>query len=514
MRNAELQTLVGLRKKNSPPKLGGDASGASGDPLRTTPALRATPPNLGGEFARFAIILLTVVFLTACTVGPNYHRPVVQIPDSFRTPAPISPADAASLADEKWFEVFKDPVLQDLIRTALAQNYDLRVAVANVEAERANLGIARSNQLPGITAGTSVNVERLSQNGQIPFQAGLERTWGEGVLNLLSFEVDIWGRLRRSTEAARANLLSADENRKAVITTLVSDVATNYFTLRELDYQLEISQKTLGTRQDSLSLIQTRQGGGVATLLDLRQGEQLVYTASETIPQLQQQIEQTENQISLLLARNPGGIERGRSFLDQELPPEVPAGLPSALLERRPDIREAEENLIAANANIGVAKAAYFPQVTLSGFLGGQSNQLSSLFSRPNSAWSFVPQVTQPIFTGSRIKSGVRLAEAEQQAAVAQYEKSVQTAFTDVSNALIAHERVRESRVEQEKLVSALEDRKRLAYVRYQGGVDTLLNALDSDRDLFSAQLSLAQIRLNELLSVVQLYKALGGGWE
>ena len=308
--------------------------------------------------------------------------------------------------------------------------------------------------------------------------------------------------------------MSAEENRKAVITTLVADVATNYFTLRELDYELDISRRTLGTRQESLRLIQSRQGGGVATLLDLRQGEQLVYTASETIPALQQQIEQTENQISLLLARNPAGVVRGRGLTEQELPPEVPAGLPSALLERRPDIRAAEQSLIAANARIGVAKAAYFPQISLSGLLGGQSTQLASLFSGPNSAWSFVAQITQPIFTAGRLKSAVQLAEVQQQSALIQYEKTIQTAFTETSNALIAHQRLRESRVEQEALVTALRDRTRLAYVRYEGGVDTLLNALDADRDLFQAELTLSQIRLNELLSVVQLYKALGGGWQ
>ena len=225
-------------------------------------------------------------------------------------------------------------------------------------------------------------------------------------------------------------------------------------------------------------------------------------------------MEQTENQISLLLGKNSGGRDPRAKFLEQEMPPEVPAGLPSALLERRPDIRAAEQALIAANANIGVAKAAYFPQLSLSGFLGGQSTQLSSLFSGPHSAWSFVPQVTQPIFAAGRLKSDVRLAEAERDSALTQYEKTIQTAFSEVSDALIAHQRTRESRLEQERLVAALEDRKRLAYVRYRGGVDTQLNALDADRDLFQAELNLAQIRLNELLSVVQLYKALGGGWQ
>jgi multidrug efflux system outer membrane protein len=282
----------------------------------------------------------------------------------------------------------------------------------------------------------------------------------------------------------------------------------------QLDDELEISTRTLDTRRESLRLTQDRQGGGVATLLDLRQAEQLVSTAAETIPTLQQQIEQTENQISLLIGNNPSGVVRGRKFIEQEMPPEVPAGLPSSLLERRPDIRAAEQALIAANANIGVAKAAYFPQLSVSGLLGGQSTQLASLFSGPHSAWSFIPQLSQPIFTAGRLKSNVKLAEAEHESALIQYQKAIQTAFAEVSNALIAHQRTRESRVEQETLVTALQDRTRLAYVRYQGGVDTQLNALDADRDLFQAELSLTQIRLNELLSVVQLYKALGGGWE
>ena len=343
--------------------------------------------------------------------------------------------------------------------------------------------------------------------------ASQNRNGGEGALNLLSFEADIWGRLRRATEAARANLLSAEENRKAVVITLVSDVATNYLHLRELDYELEISRATLATRQDSLHLTIDRQSGGVATLLDLRQAEQLVDTAEQAIPVLQQQIEQTENQLTLLLGQNPGGVVRGQDFMKQELPPDVPAGLPSALLERRPDILDAEQNLVAANANIGVAKATYFPQISLSGFLGGQSTQLSSLFNGRHGAWSFVPQISQPIFAAGRLRSGVKLAQAERESALIQYEKTIQTAFTDVSNALIAHQRVRESGLKQEALVATLQDRTRLTYARYRGGVDTQLNALDADRDLFQAQFGLAEIRLNELMSVVQLYKTLGGGW-
>lgn len=463
-------------------------------------------------------IPVAALLLAGCVVGPNYKRPQVAVPDNFRAPAPLPEPQAASFADLKWFEAFHNEELEDLIRTALAQNYDLRDAVARVEEARANLGITRSNQLPQVGASGELEVTRLSRNGQLPlpqsFVPNQNRNWGEAGLNLLSFEVDLWGRLRRSSEAARANLLNAEWNRQAVVSTLVSEVATDYFQLGELDYELAISRQTLDTRVESLRLVESRQAGGVATLLDLRQAEQLVDSAAQSIPPLEQQIEQTENQISLLLGHSPEKVVRGASFTEQEVPPEVPTGLPSALLERRPDIRAAEQALIAANANIGVAKAAYFPQISLSGTIGGQSSALANLFSGPNRVWNFVPQVTQPIFTAGRIKSGVRLAEAERDQAQIAYERSIQTAFREVSDSLIAHQRTRESRLEQGKLVTALEDRKRLAYVRYQGGVDTQLNALDADRDLFQAELTLAQIRYNELVSVVQLYKALGGGWE
>jgi multidrug efflux system outer membrane protein len=464
-----------------------------------------------------SLAAITAMVLAGCTVGPNYQRPLVKPPENFRAPDPLPAPQAASLADLKWWEVFKDEKLQDLIRTALAANYDLRAAVVRVEEARASLGVTRSNQLPQVGANGDMQFTRLSREAATPlpasFLATTERNWGEATLNLLSFEVDIWGRLRRATEAARANLLSAEDYRKAVVVTLVSDVATAYLHLRELDYELEISKATLATRQDSLNLTIDRQKGGVATLLDLRQAEQLVDTAEQTIPGVQQQIEQTENQITLLLGQSPGGIARGQDFMKQELPPEVPTGLPSALLERRPDILAAEQMLVAANADIGVAKAAYFPQISLSGFLGGQSTELLNLFSGPRSVYNFAPRVSQPIFTAGRLKSTVKLAEAERDGALIQYQKAIQTAFTEVSDALIAHQRVRESRLKQETLVATLQDRTRLAYLRYRGGVDTELNALDADRDLFQAQLTLAEIRLNELLSVVQLYKALGGGW-
>ncbi|HEX4594726.1 MAG TPA: efflux transporter outer membrane subunit [Bryobacteraceae bacterium] len=465
----------------------------------------------------YLAIPLGAILLAGCTVGPNYKRPPVAVPPNFRAPTPLAAPQAASLANLKWFQVFHDEKLQDLIRAALVNNYDLRDAVTRVEQARANLGITRSNQFPQFGAQGDLQITRLSRDGQFPLSPAFLptqiRNWGEVNLNFLSFEVDIWGRLRRATEAARANLLNAEENRKAVVSTLVSDVASDYFQLLELDAELTISQRTLETRVESLQLTRHQQDHGTATLLDVRQAEQLVESAAESITSLQQQIQQTENEIALLLGRNPETIPRGLTLTQQELP-DVPPGLPSALLERRPDILANEQALIAANADIGVARAAYFPQITLTGIIGSQTASLANLFSGPTNEWTFVPQITQPIFTAGRLKSGVRLAKAQRDEAQVAYERSLATAFREVSDALIAHQWTRASRLDQERLVAALEDRKRLAYIRYYGGLDTQLNALDADRDLFQAELTLAQIRYSELVSVVQLYKALGGGWQ
>ena len=455
-----------------------------------------------------------IILLSGCMVGPDYQRPPVTTPDVFRA-SPTPTPDARSIADLKWFEVFSDEQLQELIRTALAQNYDLRDAVARVDAARANLGITQADQYPNFGFGGGFTAVELSREGAFSVARGnRQRNFGTVFLNLFTFEIDIWGRLRRATEAARADLLATDWNRKTVITTLISDVATAYFNLLELDMELAIAKNTLATRQESLRLIRLQTQGGLATLLDLRQAEQLVYGAAQTIPSTEQQIEQTENQISLLLGRNPGPVARGRVLTEQQTPPEVPAGLPSSLLERRPDIRAAEQTLVATNANIGVAKAAYFPQVTLTGEYGYQSTALANLFSGSRRMWNFIPQLTQPIYTAGRITSGVELAEAQQRSALAQYENAIQTGFRDVSDALVQYQKIREVRTQRQLLVTALQDRKRLAYRRFQGGVDTMLNALNSDQDLFVAELSLAQARLGELLSLVQLYRALGGGWQ
>src|SRR5215467_12893660 len=307
----------------------------------------------------------------------------------------------------------------------------------------------------------------LSTNGEFSIPPGAtfvnrQRTFGEGFVSLLSYEIDIWGRLRRATESAQAQLLASDWNRKAVITTLISDVATAYFNLLELDMELAIARETLGTREESLRLIRTQLQGGVGTLLDVRQGEQLVYGAAQSVPSSEQQIEQTENQISLLLGKNPGPVTRGRPLTEQQTPPEVPAGLPSALLERRPEIRATEQILVATNANIGVAKAAYFPQITLTGEYGYQSTALANLFSGSRRIWSFVPQLTQPIYTAGRLTSQVELAEAQQRSALAQYERAIQAGFRDVSDALIQYQKIREIRAQRESLVTSLQDRKRL----------------------------------------------------
>ena len=465
---------------------------------------------------RFVIVALMASLVTACKVGPNYTKPQLPTPAVYRdVPSPPAP-DPQTIADLKWFEVFKDDKLQELIREAFNSNYDLREAVARVEAAQANLGIVRSNQFPSVGASADITTQRLSRNGafQVPDPLARDRTFGSVLLNLLSFEVDIWGRLRRATESARADLLASDETRKTVRTTVVSDLATAYFNLRELDVELEISKRTLDSRQQSLRIISLRQQRGVSNLLELRQAEELVYEATEVIPDVERQIAQQENFISFLLGKNPAGVVRGQELTAQQMPPTVPAGLPSDLIGRRPDVLASEQNLVSANALIGVAKAEYFPRITLTGVLGFESNDLSTLFKNSRSVWSFTPQLTQPIFTAGRIKSNVRFTEAQREIFLINYERTIQNAFREVSDSLIAHRKVTEVRIEREKLVETLRDRSRLAYMRYNGGVSNLLEALDADRNLFDAERSLAQARRDELLTVVQLYKALGGGWQ
>jgi multidrug efflux system outer membrane protein len=460
-----------------------------------------------------ALGLVATMLSTGCVVGPKYVKPSVTPPPEFRGAS--TPSDLTSIADLKWFEVFKDPQLQGLLKKALQNNYDLREAAARVEEARSQLGITRADQYPTIGASAGVTATRTSANGAfaLPENFDTSRTYGSVALNLASYEVDLWGRLRNATAAAKAQLLASEENRKTVVTSVVSDVTTNYYDLLELDAELEIAKRTLATRENSLRLNNAREQEGLGSTLDVRQGEQLVQVAAESIPAIEQQIAQTENRLQLLLGEAPGPVARTQ-LLAQKAMPEVPAGMPSALLERRPDIRAAEQNLIATNAMIGVARAAYFPTISLTGVFGFQSNQLSSLFVGPNKAWEFAPQVAQPIFNGGRLRSNVAFAKAQEDVALVQYQRSIQTAFREVSDSLVQYEKVKDVRGKQEKLVTTLQDRSRLSYIRYRGGADTLLSALDADRDLFDAELRLAQDRRDELVSVVQIYRALGGGWQ
>ncbi len=465
---------------------------------------------------RAIIMLLIAGFVPAFAFAQKDPQvPQVQTPAVYRAD-PNSPATSQSLADSRWFEIFRDPRLQELIREALLHNYDLREAVARIDLARANLGLARSEQFPTIAASADVVTVGRSRDGEltIPEPLPKSRSFGSVLLNLLTFELDIWGRLRKQTKAARADLLATEETRKAVLTTIVSDVAGSYFVLRELDFELEIARRTLNLRRESLRIITLRQQRGVANMLEVRQAEELVYDATETIPDLERAIEQQENFLSVLVGRNPGPIVRGVTLTEEQMPPSVPAGLPSDLLVRRPDISAAEASLIAAGARIEVARKAYLPRISLSGFLGFESASLTDLFKSSRSVWGFIPQVTQPIFTGGRLKSNVRFTQAQRDLFLVDYERRIQNAFREVSDALIAYRKVREVRAQRELLVITLKDRARLSYMRYTGGVANLLEALDADRELFDAERSLAQARRDELLTVVQLYKTLGGGWQ
>jgi multidrug efflux system outer membrane protein len=458
------------------------------------------------------LIGMILILSTGCAVGPNYKKPAVPVPPEYRgLPADqMGKSDVASFGDQKWWDAFQDEALRDLIKTALKQNYDVRIAAARILEARAQLGITRADQLPSVAASASSVNERIAQSARIPsietsaHQLSLSAAW----------ELDFWGRYRRATESARASLLAQEWAQKAVISSLVSDLASAYFQLRELDLELEISRQTLGSRKDSLGLTQILADHGATSMLDVRQAEQLVFAAGASIPDLEQRIEQQENFISTLLGQNPQSIPRGRKLLDQPHPLEVPAGLPSSLLERRPDIRQAEQQLIAANAQIGVAKAAYFPQISLTADGGYQSSALTGLFAGPAGFWSIGGSAVQPVFEGGRIRNRVRFAEAQTQEATVFYERTIQQAFRDVSDALVAYRKSQEFRIQQEQLTRAADDAKNLSNMRYKGGATSYLEVLDSDTRYFSAQLTLAQAQLRELEALVQIYRSLGGGWQ
>jgi multidrug efflux system outer membrane protein len=462
-----------------------------------------------------AVILFSA--LTGCAVGPNYKRPVVQAPAQYRQPVPVTePPGKSSLSDLAWASLFQDEVITRLVKTALVQSNDLEAATQRVLEARAQLSITRSQLAPQVTASGSFTAARTSSIGSfnfIPPGTNLADSYTQAGLNL-SWELDIWGRIRRLSQSARAQYLAQEEARHAVISSLIADVITTYLTLRELDLELEIARKTKDIAENGLKLTNLRKERGVSTGLDVRQAEQLLYTATAQIPATERAIAETENELNVLLGQNPNEVPRGKSLIELAAPSKVPAGLPSDLLERRPDIRQAEQTLIAANAQIGAAKAQFFPQISLTGLLGVQSRALGDLFSGPARNQSIAPAGVLPLFNAGQLRNNLRLTEAQQREALANYRKTIQTAFQEVSSSLADYEKNREQRAQEELLVQALQGTDRLSTLRYKGGIDTYLQVLDAERNEFSGELTLAQLRKNELLSLVQLYRALGGGWQ
>ena len=462
---------------------------------------------------RGATVLFGGCMLASCTLGPDYKRPIVQPPTQFRYAS--GAATAESLADLKWFELFRDDALNGLVGTALKQNFELRIAAERVLQARALYGITRADQYPAVGGSVALNAIRSSQvgaNGAVP--SGVDTGVAYTQMGFsVGWEIDVWGRLRRLSEAARAQYLATEEARRGVITTLVADVSDTYLRLRALDLELEIATRTRDAGTESLRLTEARRTRGVASGVDVRQSEQLLFTATGQIASLEREIAQTENALSLLLGQLPGDIPRGRPLEAFAAPPEVPAGLPSALLERRPDIRQAEQQLIAANAEIGAARAEYFPRISLTGFFGVQSRALSDLLTGPARLASVSAGAAAPIFNAGRTRANVRFTEAVQREMVVNYQRAIYAAFRDVSDSLAAHAKTTEQRMQQERLVEALRESARLSTQRYEGGLESYLPVLDAQRNLFQGELELARLRQQELASIVQLYRALGGGW-
>jgi outer membrane protein, multidrug efflux system len=456
-------------------------------------------------------ILAVLVLEAGCMMGPKYKRPAVNVPQEYRTPEPQQATQASSLGNEQWWQLYQDPVLTQLIHTAIAENHDVRIAAARVLEAQAQVGITRSNQFPSASVGADIYSQ---QNAKVTNVFPAYQV-NAGDLNLsVIWNLDFWGKYRRQTEAARAQLLATEWGQRAVISSLVANVATAYFQLRALDSELEISQRTLGSRQQSLQLTQLLETHGSASDLDVSQSKQLVYTASETIPDLERQIQQQENLLSILLGENPGPIARGRALTEQPVPQNVPAGIPSELLERRPDVRQAEEIIVAANAQIGVAKASFFPNLSLTGLGGLESNALHRFISEPSETWYGAFSVSQPVFQGGALRSGLRLSRVQWQEAVLSYQQTVQNALGQVSNALIASQKDREFREQQNLLTQAAQRSDELSKILYQHGGASYLQVLTNETNYFSAELNLVQAQLNERLALVQLYQALGGGWQ
>ena len=469
-------------------------------------------PSVVVRAAGAAVVVAAAV--AGCALGPDYRRPETTTPAAYRF-EPEATAD--SLGDAGWWQVYRDPVLQSLIREALADNLDVRIAAARVDQARAALGSARLQQLPQVSVAAGAARQRTSVYELPPGTPPISNVFSlEGSL---SYEIDFWGKYRRATEAARAQLLQSTYAKQDVIAGLVTSVATAYFTLQTLDEELAITERTVGTRQKFVDLTQAQHDRGTVSELDVATAQAQLAVAKATLPDLTRQIGQTEDQLSVLLGHNPDRILRGDGAgaipnLDHALPPAPAAGLPSSLLERRPDLREAEQNLVAANAEVGVAKANLFPSITLTALDGGVSNALSSLFSGPARTWSVGGGLLQPLLSPQRNLYQLELADAQKRQALLQYQKSVQTAFQEVSDALIARQQDAEAQAAQEAQVDAQRRANTIALARYRVGYASYFNVIDADRDLFTAELSLSAARLSTLLSVVQLYRALGGGWQ
>jgi outer membrane protein, multidrug efflux system len=456
---------------------------------------------------RIRILLAISLLLSGCAVGPNYNRPAVSVPEAIRG-ASASESAAASLADRPWWNIFGDDALKALIDEALRNNYDLRTAAWRVEEFRARAGIARSEFFPQFQYQAAWSRSRQSEfvlPGSTPknlHDVGLGLSW----------EIDLWGRIRRLSEAALAQYLSKEEARRGVLISVVSEVAQSYFELRELDERLVIARRTTEAFQGTYDLFNRQRSGGIASQLEVSRAEAALQTASATIPDLERQIVAQENLICFLLGRNPGPIPRGASLTEQALPPEVPPGLPSALLERRPDIRQAEQLLVSANADVGAAVAGFFPRISLTGAFGGVSSDLSDLF-QAGKVWSIAAGLTGPLFQGGRLKNqyDANLALFEQ--AKVQYESAVTNAFGEVSTALAAYQKLASAEQEQARSVAAYQEAVQLANIRYRAGLSSYVEVLDAEQQLFPAENTLAQTQLARLDAFVALYRSLGGGW-
>jgi len=458
---------------------------------------------------KFIMVIFIALTLAGCMVGPDYQRPTVEMPLSWR----VEEKYAQDLANTAWWRQLDDPVLNELIATAISENKDLLIATARVDQFAARYGVVRADLYPQFGASAQFGQQQVTEKSGNSLPSGYNTVTGnqQAVLNA-SWELDIWGRIRRSSEAARASLLSSEEGRRGVILTLVSSVAVSYVNLRNLDKQLEISRQTAELRRNSYELFVLRYEGGIINEMALAQSRSEYEQAMATIPQIQKSIALQENAINVLLGSNPGSVSRGKSIDDLKLPI-VPEGLPSDLLERRPDIKQAEQNLVAANAQIGVAKAAYFPAISLTGLFGFASSDFSDLFTGSAKVWQYSAPITVPIFTAGRISSQVKVTEAIQQQYLYQYQQSIQTAFREVNDALADQNLTRKQLEAQKQRVSALRIYADLARIRFDNGYSSYIEVLDAERSLFDVELAYVQTQGSLFQALINLYKAMGGGW-